>query len=105
MTLPAGVDAQQIKATTHDGVVEMTIPLPKEAKKQTITITPTAGWLSSPTSKVGHSPDWRTAAHSSCSCCGSTNCTPDGYGPSTQPAPTRSTTGKPPHTSRADRQA
>jgi len=34
---------QQIKATTHDGVVEITIPLPKEAKKQTITITPTAG--------------------------------------------------------------
>jgi HSP20 family protein len=42
MALPAGVDAASIKAETHDGVVEVTIPLPKEAKKQTITITPTA---------------------------------------------------------------
>jgi len=43
MALPAGVDAKQIKATTHDGVVEVTIPLGKEAKKEPITITPTAG--------------------------------------------------------------
>jgi len=43
MALPAGVDAGQIKATTHDGVVEVTIPLPKEPEKETITITPTAG--------------------------------------------------------------
>ena len=41
MALPAGVDAQQITAKTHDGVVEVTIPLPKEAKKETVTITPT----------------------------------------------------------------
>lgn len=41
MTLPAGVDAKKIKATTHDGVVEVTIPMPKAAK-ETLTITPTA---------------------------------------------------------------
>jgi len=43
IALPTGVDASQIKATTHDGVVEVTVPLPKEAKKEAITITPTAG--------------------------------------------------------------
>jgi HSP20 family protein len=42
MPLPAGVDAKQITAETRDGVVEVTIPLPKEAPKQTVTITPTA---------------------------------------------------------------
>ncbi len=42
MALPAGVDAKKIKAKTHDGVVEVTVPLPKEAKKETVTITPTA---------------------------------------------------------------
>jgi HSP20 family protein len=42
MTLPAGVRADEIKATTHDGVVEVTIPLPKEESKEKITITPTA---------------------------------------------------------------
>ena len=42
MALPAGVDAKRIKAKTHDGVVEVTIPLPKEAKKEAVTITPTA---------------------------------------------------------------
>jgi HSP20 family protein len=42
MALPAGVDANQIKATTHDGVVEVTVPLPKETGKDTVTITPTA---------------------------------------------------------------
>jgi len=39
--LPDGVDAKEIKARTHDGVLEVTIPLPKEASKQTVTITPT----------------------------------------------------------------
>ena len=43
MALPAGVDADKIKAKTHDGVVEVTIPLPKEASKKKVTITPTAG--------------------------------------------------------------
>ena len=42
MALPAGVEAEQIKAETHDGVLEVTIPLPKEATKQTVEITPTA---------------------------------------------------------------
>jgi HSP20 family protein len=42
MALPPGVEAKNIKANTQDGVVEVTIPLPKEAKKETVTITPTA---------------------------------------------------------------
>jgi len=42
MALPAGVEAKKIKAKTHDGVLEVTIPLPKEAKKETVEITPTA---------------------------------------------------------------
>jgi HSP20 family protein len=43
MALPPGVEAKKIKAKTHDGVVEVTIPLPKEAQKETVSITPTAG--------------------------------------------------------------
>ena len=42
MALPPGVEAKKIKAKTHDGVVELTIPLPKEPKKEKIEITPTA---------------------------------------------------------------
>jgi len=42
ITLPADVDANKITATTHDGVVEVTIPLPEESKKEKIEITPTA---------------------------------------------------------------
>lgn len=42
LALPAGVEAKKIKAKTHDGVVEVTIPLPTEAKKETVTITPIA---------------------------------------------------------------
>ena len=42
MALPPGVDAKKIKAKTHDGVVEVTIPLPEEAKKAPVRITPTA---------------------------------------------------------------
>jgi HSP20 family protein len=41
--LPEGAAAKKIKATTHDGVLEVTVPLPKEAAKEPITITPTAG--------------------------------------------------------------
>jgi HSP20 family molecular chaperone IbpA len=37
-----GVDPKKIKATTHDGVLEVTIPLPKEVAQEPITITPTA---------------------------------------------------------------
>jgi HSP20 family protein len=42
MPLPTGVDPKMIKANTRDGVVEVTIPLPEEVKKETISITPTA---------------------------------------------------------------
>jgi HSP20 family protein len=42
MTLPKGVTAKDIKAETHDGVVEVTIPLPEEPKKEAVRITPTA---------------------------------------------------------------
>ncbi len=42
MALPHGVEAKKIKAKTHDGVVEVTVPLPKEAKRETVKITPTA---------------------------------------------------------------
>ncbi|HTW42627.1 MAG TPA: Hsp20/alpha crystallin family protein [Solirubrobacteraceae bacterium] len=42
MALPAGVDAKAIKASTHDGVVEVTIPLPKAPEKQKVQITPSA---------------------------------------------------------------
>jgi HSP20 family protein len=42
MALPPGVEAKTIKAKTHDGVVEVTIPLPKETTKETVTITATA---------------------------------------------------------------
>jgi HSP20 family molecular chaperone IbpA len=43
MALPGGVQAKDIKATTKDGVVEVTIPLPKEEPKGKVTITPSAG--------------------------------------------------------------
>jgi HSP20 family protein len=42
MPLPAGIDPKEIKANTRDGVVEVTIPLPEEAKKEAVKITPTA---------------------------------------------------------------
>jgi HSP20 family protein len=42
LALPSGVDAGAIKATTKDGIVEVTIPLPPEASKDRVTITPTA---------------------------------------------------------------
>jgi HSP20 family protein len=41
MALPGSVDAKKIKASTRDGVVEVTIPLPKEASKEPVRITPT----------------------------------------------------------------
>jgi HSP20 family molecular chaperone IbpA len=40
--MPPGVEAKKIKAKTHNGVVEVTIPLPREAKKEAFTITLTA---------------------------------------------------------------
>jgi HSP20 family protein len=42
MALPEGVDAKKIKASTRDGVVEVTIPLPKKPEKQEIQLKPTA---------------------------------------------------------------
>ena len=42
LPLPEGVDPKKIKAMTKDGVLEVTIPLPKEvAKQQPVKITPT----------------------------------------------------------------
>jgi len=38
LALPAGVEAKDIKATTHDGVVEVTIPLPKQPEKKKIEV-------------------------------------------------------------------
>jgi HSP20 family protein len=43
MPLPEGVDPKKIKATTSDGVLELTIPLPEEATAEPVKITPTAG--------------------------------------------------------------
>lgn len=43
MALPEGVDAKAVKAKTHDGVIEVTVPLPHEAKVERVEITPTAG--------------------------------------------------------------
>ena len=44
LPLPEGVDPKTIKASTQDGVLEVTIPLPKEvAKQEKVTITPTTG--------------------------------------------------------------
>jgi HSP20 family protein len=42
MTLPDGVDPKKIKASTRDGLLEVTIPLPKEKAQEAVTITPTA---------------------------------------------------------------
>jgi HSP20 family protein len=42
MALPSGVDPKKIKAKTHDGIVEVTIPLPKEPEKKKIEIKATA---------------------------------------------------------------
>ncbi|HEY6890685.1 MAG TPA: Hsp20/alpha crystallin family protein [Solirubrobacter sp.] len=42
LPLPDGVDPKKIKASTKDGVLEVTVPLPKEvAKQEPIKITPT----------------------------------------------------------------
>ena len=42
MTLPEGADVKKIKAKTKDGVLELTIPMPKEKGKEKVSITPTA---------------------------------------------------------------
>jgi HSP20 family protein len=43
IALPPGVDVTQIKAETHDGVVELTVPLPKGSRPARVQITPSAG--------------------------------------------------------------
>lgn len=44
LPLPDGVDPKQIKASTKDGVLEVTVPLPEEpVKPEKVTITPTSG--------------------------------------------------------------
>lgn len=42
MPLPEGIDPKKIKAVTRDGVLEVTIPLPKEPAPEPVSITPTA---------------------------------------------------------------
>jgi len=43
IALPSGVDASRIEATSKDGVVEVTIPLPAEKKATSVEIKPKAG--------------------------------------------------------------
>jgi HSP20 family protein len=40
LSLPPGVDAKAIEATCHDGVLEVSVPMPKEESSQPITIKP-----------------------------------------------------------------
>lgn len=40
MMLPAGVDPEQIEATTEDGVLEVTVPLPAAEERKSIDIKP-----------------------------------------------------------------
>ena len=40
MSLPSGVSAEDIEATTEDGVLEVTVPMPEAAQKQAVQITP-----------------------------------------------------------------
>lgn len=42
MSLPRGVAASEIQAKTHDGVLEVTIPLPAEKEREPVQITPSA---------------------------------------------------------------
>lgn len=42
VAVPAGVDPKKIKATTRDGVIEITVPLPDTAQKEPVQITPIA---------------------------------------------------------------
>jgi HSP20 family protein len=42
MNLPHGVDAKRITAHTHDGLLEVTIPLPEETREEPVSLTPTA---------------------------------------------------------------
>ncbi len=42
MDLPHGVDAKRITAKAHDGLLEVTIPLPEKVSREPVTLTPTA---------------------------------------------------------------
>ena len=42
MTLPPRVDASKIEATCHDGIVEITVPLPESGAGNVVQITPKA---------------------------------------------------------------
>lgn len=41
IALPRGVDPEKVEAKTHDGILEVRIPLPEAAKSEPVTITPT----------------------------------------------------------------
>ncbi len=41
LTLPVGVKADDVTATTRDGVVQVIVPLPAHAHQERVTITPT----------------------------------------------------------------
>jgi HSP20 family protein len=43
LPLPEGVDAQKVKATTRDGVLEVKVLLPKAVAKEPVKITPSTG--------------------------------------------------------------
>jgi HSP20 family protein len=43
MSLPVGVKAGDVSAACHDGVVEITVPLPEHEPAKRIEITPTSG--------------------------------------------------------------
>jgi HSP20 family protein len=42
VALPAGVDSSKIKATTDNGVLEVTVPMPEQAKAKAVEIKATA---------------------------------------------------------------
>lgn len=42
LSLPPGVDAEAIEATSSDGVLEVRVPLPKESRKKAVDIKPKA---------------------------------------------------------------
>lgn len=42
IALPSGIDPEQINAKSHDGVLEIDVPLPSEKKPTTVSITPEA---------------------------------------------------------------
>jgi HSP20 family protein len=42
IALPPKVDASKIEATCHDGVVEITVPLPEDRASKVVQITPKA---------------------------------------------------------------